>query len=133
MDRIYKIRILFLVLGLFIAVTGLYLQFTYYHYTIYLSLIFFAGAGIAIAAYRYKAGDKLFGVKKREPKIKISSSRGIIILTGLVIFFTGLAFGYVGMFEHSILADGIFLIFLFIGFILLFSARFMKTEKKPLT
>jgi len=128
MDSSNKIRIGFIALGLFIASTGLFLQLIYYHYTTYLSLIFFVGTGVAIAGYRYRKGDKLF-FKKREPKVKISSSRGIVILTGLIIFFTGLAFGYVGMFENSLLAYEIFLIFLIISLILLFSTRFMKIEK----
>ncbi len=130
MDRTKKIRIVFIVLGLFIAVTGLYLQFIYYHYTTYLSLILFAGAGIAIAAYRYKEGDKLFGVKRKEPKVKISSFRGITILTVLVIFFIGLAFGYIGTTEHNTVADEIFLIFLFMTVILTIVLRFVKAEKK---
>lgn len=126
MDSTSKVRISFIVLGLIIAVTGLHLQFTYSQHQFYESFIFFVGAGIALAGHRYKKGDKLWFRNKRE---SISSPYSVVVLTGLVIFFVGLAIGFIGILENSGFAFEVFIILLVLSLILLFWHVLLRQRK----
>ncbi len=127
MDKTKKTQICLFALGLFIIGIGIYLVYLVSTYAIFFGIIIIMGIGTARLGYRYKPQDKTI---KRQPKLKITSFRGILTLTGLVIFFVGLAFAYVGMVEHNMLPLAIFAIFLVISLIFIFTARLIRVEKK---
>lgn len=136
MDRTKTIQIGLILLGLFVAVTGLYLQFVYYHFTTYLSLIFFVGAGIAIAGYRFPKREEIKKEREARRLERKQIPRGTgdtVALWGLGIFFVGLSVGLVAMLVHltSLELGLITFLFIFIGFILVLVGRdYSKAEKR---
>ena len=136
MGRTKTIQIGLMMLGLFIAVSGLYLQFVYYHYTTYFSLIFFAGSGIAIAGYRFPKREEIKKEREASRLERKQIPRGtgdIVALWGLGIFFVGLSVGLIAMLVHltSLELGLIVFLFIFIGFILVLVGRDQsKTEKR---
>ena len=126
-----KIRIGIIALGLFIIGLSIYLSYLVPSYSTILGIVTIAGIATAGLGYRYKPEDKTI----KRPKVKIASLPLMVSLMGMVIFFVGLAFGYVAMFDHyNPLSVTLFATLFLIGLVIFFVGRLLTKfgEKKGL-
>ena len=133
MGRAKKIRIGLIVLGLFIAVTGFYLQFVYQKHFFYFSTIFFLGAGIVRYGYRHnKQGqrEKTINDKPKTTTQTTYSEGHATTIAGIAILLVSSGAGSVATLVHDSGVAVISLLFVLVGVIVILVGGALKIEEK---
>jgi small-conductance mechanosensitive channel len=128
MDKINKLEIGLLLLGLFIIGIGTYVSFTFREFGLEGMILVTVGVGIALSGFRCNQR------KERPQRKKLEWTIGrIISLIGLIIFVPSLVFGLISIalkLDAGLTLTAIALCFLLGIPITLIGGRLMKSENK---